>query len=154
MKDGEKPSTAVATRTENPAREIPRIVPLPKIHDPRGNLTFIEGESHIPFAVKRACWIYDVPDGEEREGHAMGRLEEFIIALTGSFDVLVDDGLNRTTYTLNRSYYGLYVPPLHWREPRDFSSGSVALLLLSRPYDPGDYIRHYEDFLKVKRRET
>ncbi len=134
-------------------KNVPRIIKLPKIHDPRGNLTFLEGGDHIPFRVKRAFWVYDVPGGETRGGHAKRRMEEFIIALTGSFDVLVDDGATKVTYTLNRSYYGLYVPNLVWRETLNFSTNSVALFLASRPYEPEDYIYHYEDYLREKREE-
>lgn len=128
----------------------PRIIKLPKVHDVRGNLTFIESAVHIPFELKRVYWIYDVPGGESRGGHAKKTLREFIIALTGSFDVLTDDGLNKVTYTLNRSYYGLYMPNLIWREMINFASNSVALCLASAPYDSMDYIYHYDDFLKMK----
>ncbi len=127
-----------------------RIISLPKIHDPRGNLTFIESLKHIPFEIQRTFWIYDVPGGETRGGHAKKKLQEFIVALSGSFDVLVDDGTNKITYTLNRSYYGLYVPNLTWRELSNFSTNAVALFLVSRPYEPEDYIYHYEEFLKYK----
>ncbi|MBN1301178.1 MAG: WxcM-like domain-containing protein [Melioribacteraceae bacterium] len=128
----------------------PRIIKLPKINDPRGNLTYIESENHLPFEIKRAFWIYDVPGGEVRGGHAKKQLEEFIVALTGSFDVSVDDGMNKITYTLNRSYYGLYIPNLYWRELSNFSTNSVALYLVSRSYEKDDYIYHYEDFRKLK----
>lgn len=128
----------------------PRIIQLPKVHDPRGNLTFVESTKHIPFEIKRAFWIYDVPGGEVRGGHAKKLLEEFIIALTGSFDVMVDDGRNKITYTLNRSYYGLYIPNLYWRELVNFSTNAVALSLVSRPYENEDYIYHYDEFLKRK----
>jgi len=126
------------------------ILQLPKIADVRGNLTFIEEVEHIPFEIARAYWIYDVPGGEVRGGHAKRTMEEFIIALTGSFDVVVSDGLNKVTYTLNRSYYGLYVPNLIWREIDNFSTNSVALCLASEPYDPDDYIYRFEE-LKVLR---
>jgi dTDP-4-dehydrorhamnose 3,5-epimerase-like enzyme len=128
----------------------PGIIKLPKIHDPRGNLTFVESENHIPFEIKRTFWIYDVPGGEVRGGHAKRNLEEFIIALSGSFDVMVDDGTNKITYTLNRSYYGLYVPNLFWRELTNFSTNAVALFLVSRPYEKTDYIYHYEEFMRYK----
>jgi dTDP-4-dehydrorhamnose 3,5-epimerase-like enzyme len=128
----------------------PKIIKLPKIADPRGNLTFIEGGNHLPFEIKRAFWIYDVPGGEVRGGHAKKLLHEFIIALTGSFDVMVDDGSNKITYTLNRSYYGLYIPNLYWRELVNFSTNSVALHLVSRNYESEDYIYHYDDFLRLK----
>ncbi|OGU34781.1 MAG: hypothetical protein A2068_00860 [Ignavibacteria bacterium GWB2_35_6b] len=130
--------------------KIPKLIQLPKINDPRGNLTFVEGENHIPFEIQRTFWIYDVPGGEVRGGHAKKELNEFIIALSGSFDVLVDDGINKITYTLNRSYYGLYLPNLTWRELVNFSTNAVALFLVSLPYDKEDYIYHYDEFLKHK----
>ena len=128
----------------------PKIIQLPKIHDPRGNLTFIESEKHIPFEIKRSFWIYDVPGGEVRGGHAKKNLEEFIVALSGSFDVAVDDGINKITYTLNRSYYGLYIPNFFWRELVNFSTNAVALFLVSRPFEQEDYIYHYEEFMRYK----
>ena len=128
----------------------PEIIKLPKINDPRGNLTFVESANHIPFEIKRTFWIYDVPGGEVRGGHAKKELNEFIIALSGSFDVLIDDGTNKITYTLNRSYYGLYIPNLYWRELLNFSTNAVALFLVSQPYSQEDYIYHYEDFLRYK----
>ena len=128
----------------------PKIIQLPKINDPRGNLTFVEGQQHIPFEIKRTFWIYDVPGGEVRGGHAKKELNEFIIALSGSFDVSVDDGINKITYTLNRSFYGLYIPNLTWRELKNFSTNAVALFLVSLPYDKDDYIYHYDEFLKYK----
>jgi dTDP-4-dehydrorhamnose 3,5-epimerase-like enzyme len=128
-----------------------RIINLPKISDPRGNLTFIEGNGrHIPFDIKRAYWIYDVPGGEKRGGHAYRRNEEFIVALSGSFDVVLDDGAQRTTYSLNRSYFGLYVPKMMWRQLENFSTNGVTLILASQPYDPADYIRDYDEFVKGK----
>jgi dTDP-4-dehydrorhamnose 3,5-epimerase-like enzyme len=128
-----------------------RIINLPKISDPRGNLTFIEGNGrHIPFDIKRAYWIYDVPGGEKRGGHAYRRNEEFIVALSGSFDVVLDDGAQRTTYSLNRSYFGLYVPKMIWRQLENFSTNGVTLILASQPYDPADYIRDYDEFVKGK----
>jgi len=127
-----------------------KIIQLPKIHDPRGNLTFVESAKHIPFEIKRTFWIYDVPGGEVRGGHAKKNLEEFIIALSGSFDVLVDNGINKITYTLNRSYYGLYIPNLSWRELSNFSTNAVALFLVSRPYEQEDYLYHYEEFMRYK----
>jgi dTDP-4-dehydrorhamnose 3,5-epimerase-like enzyme len=128
-----------------------RIINLPKISDPRGNLTFIEGNGrHIPFDIKRAYWIYDVPGGEKRGGHAYRRNEEFIVALSGSFDVVLDDGSQRSTYSLNRSYFGLYVPKMIWRQLENFSTNGVTLILASQPYDPADYIRDYDEFVKGK----
>ncbi len=122
---------------------------LPKIEDPRGNLSFIEELSHIPFSVERVYWIYDVPGGQIRGAHAFKKQKEFIVALSGSFDVVLDDGINRNTYSLNRSYYGLYVPNLLWRKLENFSTNSLCLILASTPYDPGDYIREYKLFKKL-----
>lgn len=124
----------------------PQIVDLPVIHDPRGNLTFIEGGSHIPFNIKRTYHIYDVPGGSERGAHAHKGLEQFIVAMSGSFDVNLDNGREQMTFHLNRSYYGLYVPPMHWRVIDNFSSGAVCLVLASETYSEDDYIRDYEEF--------
>lgn len=124
-----------------------RIVNLPKIVDNRGNLSFVEEKNHAPFKIERIFWIYDVPGGEDRGGHAYKNTEEFIIALSGSFDVMLDDGKgNVQTVPLNRSYYGLYVPKMIWRQMLNFSTNSVALVLASTPYDSEDYIRDYTDF--------
>ena len=128
-----------------------RIVELPKIIDLRGNLSFAENFKQIPFEIKRTYWIYDVPGGESRGGHAFRKNHEFIIALSGSFDVVVDDGIQKRSYTLNRSYYGLYVPAGFWREMINFSTNSLALEFGSTHYDPKDYIRDYNVFLKMKR---
>jgi len=127
--------------------EICKIVELPKIADPRGNLTFIEGNRHIPFAVQRVYYLYDVPGGSERGGHAHKNLHEFIIAMSGSFDVVLQDGSEKRRFHLNRSYYGLYVGPMIWRELDNFSSGSVCLVLASNLYDEGDYYRDYNAYL-------
>ena len=127
-----------------------KIIELPKICDPRGNLSFIEGDNHIPFKIERTYWIYDVPGGENRGGHAFIQTEEFIIALSGSFDVIVDDGFNKRTFTLNRSYYGLYIPNGLWRELNNFSTNSLALEFASTEYDPADYIRDYGEYLKMR----
>ena len=127
-----------------------RFVELPKIGDRRGNLSIIEERNHIPFKIERAFWIYDVPGGESRGGHAYRSTEEFIVALSGSFDVIIDDGVQRKTFSLNRSYYGLYVPKMMWREMTNFSTNSVALVLSSTKYDAKDYIRDYEQFKKIK----
>lgn len=127
-----------------------RIIQLPKIEDPRGNLSFIEGEGHIPFSIARTYWIYDVPGGEKRWGHAYHKLEEFIVAISGSFDVVVDDGGNKKVFQLNRSYYGLYVPNLLWRTLENFSTNSLGMVLASRHYEEEDYMRDYENFLKEK----
>jgi hypothetical protein len=123
------------------------IIDLPKINDPRGNLTFIETGKHIPFDFKRVFYLYDVPGGAMRAGHALKTCHQFIIAVTGSFDVLLDDGQARQRFQLNRSYYGLYVPPMVWRELDNFSSGAVSLVLASEPYGEADYYREYADFL-------
>lgn len=123
-----------------------RIIQLPKFLDKRGNLSVIEELKDIPFKIERAYWIYDVPGGEARGGHAYRKNQEFIVALSGSFDVILDDGKERKTYPLNRSYYGLYVPEGIWREMNNFSTNSLALLLSSTPYDREDYIYDYELF--------
>ncbi len=122
------------------------MVDLPKVSDPRGNLTFIEGSHHIPFDIKRVFYLYDVPGGAWRAGHALKNCHQFIIAATGSFDVILDDGRERQRFHLNRSYYGLYIPPLIWREIDNFSSGSVCLVLASENYSEDDYYREYKDF--------
>jgi oxalate decarboxylase/phosphoglucose isomerase-like protein (cupin superfamily) len=123
-----------------------RLVYLPKITDSRGNLSFIEGDNHIPFAIKRAYWIYDVPGGEIRGGHAFYRQQEFIVALSGSFDVKVESNGHKSRIQLNRSYFGLYVPPGTWRSMENFSTNSIALVLASSEFDGNDYIRDYEKF--------
>ena len=128
----------------------PRIVNLPKILDARGNLSFVEQENHIPFAIKRTYWLYDVPGGECRGGHAYKENQEFIVALSGSFDVILDDGKEKKVFTLNRSYYGLYVPKGLWREMDNFSTNSLALILSSTNYDADDYVRDYDEFIKLK----
>lgn len=127
-----------------------RLIDLPKFTDPRGNLSFVEQLQQIPFKIQRTYWIYDVPGGENRGGHAFIQNEEFIIALSGAFDVIVDDGERKTRFSLNRSYYGLYVPAGLWREMDNFSTNSLALEFGSLHYDPGDYIRDYEAFIKMK----
>lgn len=123
-----------------------RIIELPRVNDPRGNLTFIEGGRHVPFEIKRVFYLYDVPGGATRAGHALKRCHQFIIANSGSFDVVVDDGANRRRHALNRSYYGLYVPPLIWRELDNFSYGSVCTVLASECYDAADYFYKYEEY--------
>lgn len=130
-----------------------KIIELPKFTDPRGNLSFVEQLNHVPFEIKRTYWIYDVPGGENRGGHAFIQNEEFIVALSGAFDITVDDGHNRKIFTLNRSYYGLYVPAGLWREMENFSTNSLALEFGSIHYDEADYIRDYKVFLKMKRNE-
>ena len=123
-----------------------KIIQLPKFLDARGNLSFIEENNHIPFKIERTYWIYDVPGGEKRGGHAYKENEEFIVALSGSFDVILDDGRERKTFSLNRSYYGLYVPKMIWREMVNFSTNSLALVLSSTKFDKEDYIYDYEVF--------
>lgn len=124
------------------------IINLPKIEDERGNLTFIEEENHIPFKIKRVYWIYDVPGGQKRGGHAFKEQQEFIVALSGSFDVAIDDGKQKQTFSLNRSYYGLYIPNGLWREMNNFSTNSLALVLSSTEFSEDDYIRDYQTYLK------
>ncbi|ACS81631.1 sugar 3,4-ketoisomerase [Maridesulfovibrio salexigens] len=133
----------------------PQIIELPKILDNRGNLTFIENSRHIPFDIKRVYYLYDVPGGETRGGHAHKLLRQYIIAASGSFDVVLDDGKTKTKFSLNRSYYGLYIPTMTWRELENFSSGSVCLVLASEYYDPSDYYYSYDEFIKaVKENEA
>lgn len=124
-----------------------KIIELPKIFDARGNLTFIEAQNHIPFNIKRAYWIYDVPGGETRGGHAFKEQDEFIVALSGSFDVLVDNGKRKKKFHLNRSYFGLFIPAGKWRSMDNFSTNSLALVLASTKFDENDYIRDYDNFL-------
>jgi dTDP-4-dehydrorhamnose 3,5-epimerase-like enzyme len=124
-----------------------KLINLPKLEDPRGNLSFIEEENHIPFKIARIYWIYDVPGGQVRGGHAFKEQQELIIALSGSFDVLVDDGKVQKTFSLNRSYYGLFVPAGFWREMQNFSTNSLAMVLSSTHYDADDYIHGYQEFL-------
>lgn len=128
-----------------------RLVDLPKVLDYRGNLSFIEEIKHIPFEIKRVYWIYDVPGGENRGGHAFKEQQEFIVALSGSFDVLVDDGKNKQSFSLNRSYYGLYLPSGLWRQMQNFSTNSLALVLSSTEYNADDYTHDYNEFLNFKR---
>lgn len=131
--------------------ELPRIIELPKFLDKRGNLSFIEEFKHIPFKIERTYWIYDVPGGEERGGHAYKENEEFIVALSGGFDVVLDNGTEKLKFSLNRSYYGLYVPKGWWRMMDNFSTNSLAMIMASIPYCPTDYIRDYNEFLAWKR---
>jgi dTDP-4-dehydrorhamnose 3,5-epimerase-like enzyme len=131
-----------------------RIVELPRITDARGNLTFIEGGGHVPFDIGRVYYLYDVPGGEFRGGHAHRQLEQLIVAASGSFDVIVDDGEQSERFFLNRSYYGLYLPRMTWRELDNFSSGSVCLVLASQRYDEADYYRDYDEFVVDRRLES
>lgn len=127
-----------------------RIVELPKFLDARGNLSFAEQNNHIPFEIKRTYWIYDVPGGESRGGHAYKLNQEFIVALSGAFDIEVDDGVRKKQFTLNRSYYGLYIPAGLWRTMENFSTNSLALEFASEHYNKEDYIRNYEQFKQLK----
>lgn len=129
-----------------------KIIDLPKIEDPRGNLTFIEGGRHAPFEIKRVYYLYDVPGGSSRGGHAHKELHQLLIAMSGSFDVLLDDGENQVKYHMNRSYYGLYIPPMVWREIDNFSSGSVCMVLASAHYEEADYFRDYGVFREAAKK--
>lgn len=129
--------------------DLCKVIELPKISDPRGNLTFIEGQNHIPFDIARVYYLYDVPGGAERGGHAHKELSQLIIAMSGSFDVVLDDGKRKKRVHLNRSYYGLYVCPMIWRELDNFSSGSVCMVLASNNYDEADYYRDYNQYLSA-----
>lgn len=124
-----------------------KIIELPKITDPRGNLSFIEGGQHIPFDIKRVYYLYDVPGGSDRGSHAHKNLHQFIVAMSGSFDVVLDDGTEIKRFHLNRSYYGLYVCPMMWRDLDNFSSGAVCMVLASLHYNEADYIRDYVEFM-------
>lgn len=126
-----------------------RIIDLPRIQDPRGNLTFLEAGRHVPFEMKRVYYLYDVPGGAERAGHAHKELHQLFVAMSGSFDIILDDGYKTKTFHLNRSYYGLYVCPMIWRDLNNFSSGSVCMALASDYYDESDYYRDYNEFLQA-----
>jgi dTDP-4-dehydrorhamnose 3,5-epimerase-like enzyme len=128
-----------------------RIIDLPKISDPRGNLTFIEGGNHISFDIKRVYYLYDVPGGSERGAHGHRNLKQFIVAMSGSFDVILDDGFDKRTIHMNRSYYGLYVSPMMWRDITNVSSGAVLMVLASECYNEADYFRDYNEFLQTAR---
>lgn len=128
-----------------------QIIELPKINDPRGNLTFIEENKHIPYDIKRVFFLYDVPGGENRAGHALKNCNQLLIAASGSFNVTLDDGKEKQVFHLNRCYYGLHIPPLVWREIDNFSSGSVCMVLASEFYSENDYYREYNDFLQAVR---
>jgi hypothetical protein len=127
--------------------EKARIINLPKIEDDRGNLSFVEEDTHIPFKIQRTYWIYDVPGGEFRGSHAFKESEEFIVAISGSFDVVLNDGTEEKRFSMNRSYYGLYIPKLHFRRLENFSTNSLALILASTPFKENDYIRDFDKFL-------
>jgi len=128
----------------------PKIIDLPKILDKRGNLSFFEHPNQLPFEILRTYWIYDVPGGEIRGSHAFKEQQEFIIALSGSFDVVIHDGSTETKYSLNRSYYGLYIPKMFWRKLENFSTNALALIVSDKSYDDNDYIRDFEDFKRMK----
>ncbi|MEY2490482.1 MAG: hypothetical protein QOC70_2424 [Verrucomicrobiota bacterium] len=128
-----------------------RLIELPKISDPRGNLTFIEGAKHIPFEIKRIYYLYDVPGGAHRAGHAHKKLHQVLVALSGSFDITLDDGFSKTKFHLNRSYQGLYIPAMVWRDIDNFSSGAVCLALASTIYDESEYYRDYDAFRRTVR---
>ena len=128
-----------------------KLIKLPKILDERGNLSFFEGANHIPFAISRAYWIYDVPGGETRGGHAYHSLQEFIVALSGSFDVVLHDGKEEKKFSLNRSYMGLYVPRMIWRQLENFSTNSLALIVADKVYDEKEYFRDFDEFKTLKK---
>lgn len=130
--------------------DIPHIINLPKILDKRGNLSFFEYPNHLPFEIARTYWIYDVPGGEVRGSHAFKEQQEFIIALSGSFDVVINDGAKEATVSLNRSYNGLYIPRMYWRSLENFSTNSLALIVSDKLYDEADYIRDFEQFKILK----
>jgi oxalate decarboxylase/phosphoglucose isomerase-like protein (cupin superfamily) len=129
----------------------PRLLSLPKIIDERGNLSFFENEKQIPFVIKRVYWIYDVPGGEVRGGHAFKQQQEVIIALSGSFDVVVHDGHSEQRFSLNRSYSGLYIPQMIWRRMENFSTNALALVAADTPYNEEDYLRDFDSFLELKK---
>lgn len=126
-----------------------RTIDLPKVTDRRGNLTFVEGHTHVPFDISRVYYLYDVPGGSERGSHAHKNLHQFVISMSGSFDIVLNDGFNEKRFHLNRSYYGLYICPMIWRTLDNFSSGAVCMVLASEKYDEGDYIRDYDEFQKA-----
>ena len=131
---------------------LPKLINLPKIFDHRGNLSFIEEDTHLPFKIRRVYWIYDVPGGEHRGGHAFRETEELIVALSGSFDVVLHDGQKEHRFSLNRSYYGVYVPKMMWRMLENFSTNSLALIVASTDYDEKEYIRDFDEFKTLIRK--
>jgi hypothetical protein len=145
-------SCSLAWQPENrlPTVDDCQLLALPRIPDHRGNLTFVEGDRHIPFALKRVYYLYDVPGGAERAGHGHYQLQQLVIAMSGSFNIHLNDGVTERSFHLNRSYQGLYIPPMLWRTVDNFSSGSVCLVLASLPYDEADYFRTYESFLQAR----
>lgn len=130
--------------------ESAQIIDLPKILDPRGNLSFLESENHVPFEIKRTYWIYDVPGGETRGGHAFKEQKELIIVLSGSLDIIIYDGIKEKKFSLNRSYYGLYIPNNLWRHMENFATNTLALVVSSTSFDEKDYIREKDEFIKLK----
>ena len=140
------PDAVVEARRQEKSSPAFSLTPLPKRTDPRGNLTFIEGDVHIPFSIKRVFYLYDVPTGESRGAHAHRKLHQFLVCLSGSFDVSLDDGVNRTLIHLNRPWQGLYIPPMVWASEINFDAGSVCLVLASARYDEADYIRDYREY--------
>jgi len=145
-----EPARRSAANDQSRSVDDCRILELPKIHDPRGNLTFIEGNQHVPFGIERVYYLYDVPGGSDRGGHAHKTLHQFIVAMSGSFDVVLDDGREKKRVHLSRSYNGLYLCPMIWRELDNFSSGSVCMVLASARYDEGDYFRDYAEFMRAR----
>ena len=129
-----------------------RVLQIPKILDPRGNLSFFENDTQVPFSIARTYWIYDVPGGEIRGGHAYRSLQEVIVSLSGSFDVVLNDGVSSKVYSLNRSYVGLYVPSMIWRHMENFSTNSLALVVADKVYDENEYIRDFDEFVAKKRK--
>lgn len=127
------------------------VIELPKNHDPEGNLTPVYSNEHVPFDIKRVFYLYDIPGGESRGAHAHKKCHQFLVAASGAFEVVLDDGINKRTVTLNRPFFGLHVPPGIWASEQGFSSGSVCLVLASEKYDESDYIRNYEDFLEYRK---
>lgn len=134
--------------------DAPCLINLPKVTDPRGNLSFVEGDNHVPFDIRRAYWVYDVPGGQYRNGHAFYQQHELIIALSGSFDVVLHDGTSETRYHMARSYYGLYVPAMTWRRLDNFSTNSVVFVLSSELYDEADYIVDFDEYLTLKQQHS
>ncbi len=126
------------------------LIDLPRILDQRGNLSFLQNNDQIPFQIQRAYWIYDVPGGEQSQGHAFKNLQEVIIALSGSFDVVLKDGKGEKKITLNRSYYGIYIPKLVWRHLENFSTNSLAFIVADKPYDENDYVKNFQEFQQIK----
>lgn len=129
---------------------VPKIINLPKIVDPRGNLSFFEYPNQLPFEIARTYWVYDVPGGDSRGSHAFREQQEFIIALSGSFDIVLNDGQNEFRFSLNRSYYGLFIPKMYWRKMENFSTNSLALIVSDKPYDEADYLRDFQEFKNLK----